>query len=314
MAGVTLPAARLTLEESVALDTHEYTIERGLRTFYAVGNALAAIRDQRLYRATHFTFEQYCEARWNIKQSRAYQLMDAASVVENLRSSTMVELPQNERQARALAQLAPERQPEAWEQIVETAPNGKVTAAHAERVVEQMQILPSMPPANVLLSSSSEEWYTPPHILDRVVAFFGEIDLDPCSNSKTSPNVPASSHYTKADDGLVQSWRGRVYMNPPYGLGIGLWVQKLLAAYEHGTIEAGVALVPARTDTAWFWPFWRFPLCFVRGRLHFGSPEGKDNSATFPSVIACISTDRETFAACFGELGYIVNEHRETHG
>lgn len=309
MARVTLPAARLTLEESVALDTHEYTIERGLRTFYAVGNALAQIRDQRLYRATHFTFEQYCQERWGMSRPRAYQLIAAADVHTNL--STIVDNPPtNEAQARELARLPPEQQPEVWEQIVETAPNGKVTAAHAERVVEQLQILPAMPPANVLMSSLSEEWYTPPHILERVVEFFGEIDLDPCSNSKTAPNVPARCLYTKADDGLVQQWSGRVYMNPPYGPSIGLWTQKLLAAYASGTIEAGIALVPARTDTAWFWPFWRFTLCFVRGRLRFGSPEGKDNSATFPSVLACVGTDREEFARCFGDLGHVVNEHR----
>ena len=45
----------------------------------------------------------------------------------------------------------------------------------------------------------------------------GEIDLDPCSNSKAQPNVPALNHFTVEDDGLEQKWFGRVYMNPPYG-------------------------------------------------------------------------------------------------
>ena len=39
----------------------ELVIERGQKAFVAVGNALAEIRDQRLYRETHATFEAYCK-------------------------------------------------------------------------------------------------------------------------------------------------------------------------------------------------------------------------------------------------------------
>lgn len=316
MARVTLPAARLTLEESVALDNHEYTIERGLRTFYAVGNALAQIREGRLYRATHFTFEQYCQDRWNIKQSRAYQLMDAAGVVDNLKSSTIVELPANEAQARPLAQLPPDQQPAAWELARDVSPNGKPTAAQVGSAVEQMQLLPEpgLAGRSVHFLHESEEWYTPLHIIERALDFFGEIDLDPCAPDKLVPVVPARTIYTKADDGLIQSWSGRVWMNPPYGDVIGLWTRKLITAYRHRSIEAGLALVPSRTERDWFEELWDFPLCFLRGRLKFRNPTGISNSAPFGSVIACISGDREEFARCFGDLGHIVNEHRGTNG
>jgi len=52
-----------------------------------------------------------------------------------------------ERQLRPLTQLEPDQQVEAWEEAVETAPNGKVTAAHVARVVEKVVTEPNQPDA-----------------------------------------------------------------------------------------------------------------------------------------------------------------------
>jgi hypothetical protein len=61
----------------------------------------------------------------------AYQLIDSASVIENVRNCGQTEtIPTNEFQARPLARLDPEQQREAWQKAVSTAPDGaKVTAA-----------------------------------------------------------------------------------------------------------------------------------------------------------------------------------------
>lgn len=107
----------IVLREDEALNPLEYgilqecesRIEKGLATFIEVGTALLEIRDQRLYREQYRTFEEYCRERWELKQSRAYQLMDSAKIIENL-SSTIVELPRTESQARPLAKLEPEQQ------------------------------------------------------------------------------------------------------------------------------------------------------------------------------------------------------------
>ena len=72
--------------------------------------------------------------------------------------------------------------------------------------------------------SDSDEWYTPPHIVGCVIATMGAIDLDPCSNSRATPTIPARRHFTIDDDGLAQEWHGRVYVNPPYGRVIDLWI------------------------------------------------------------------------------------------
>jgi hypothetical protein len=59
-------------------------IARGLKAFLEVGTALSHIRDLKLHRAGHESFEAYCRDRWAITRGRAYQLIDAASVVQDL--------------------------------------------------------------------------------------------------------------------------------------------------------------------------------------------------------------------------------------
>ncbi len=51
-----------------------------------------------------------------------------------------IQSPTNERQARPLTKLdTPEQQREAWQKAVETAPEGRVTAHHVEKVVREME-------------------------------------------------------------------------------------------------------------------------------------------------------------------------------
>lgn len=127
----------LAPQEKNRLQELEGTIKTNLKAFYEVGNALAEIRDSRLYRETHKTFEDYCRDRWDIARRTAYQMIESYDVVENVRHGAH-KLPVNERQARPLTKLEPEQQVEAWQQAVETAPDGKVTAKHVKKVVNQI--------------------------------------------------------------------------------------------------------------------------------------------------------------------------------
>lgn len=126
-------------------------------------------------------------------------------------------------------------------------------------------------------SSKTSEWPTPQSFFDELNAEFG-FDLDPCS---THENAKCDRHFTAEEDGLRQEWKGTVYVNPPYGKEIGLWVEK---AYRSSLAGATVVcLLPANTDTRWFhdWCL-KGELRFVKGRLKFG--DGKD-SAPFASVV-----------------------------
>jgi DNA N-6-adenine-methyltransferase (Dam) len=127
--------------------------------------------------------------------------------------------------------------------------------------------------------TSSDEWYTPPEVFDALGLTF---DLDPAAPPGGVPWVPASRHFTKHDDGLAQAWNGRVWLNPPYGRATDRWLTKLAA---HGD---GLALVFARTDTAWFQRIAAeaTALCFIGGRLRFHRPDGTPgDTAPSPSLL-----------------------------
>lgn len=115
----------------------EAVIEQGLKTFVEVGTALMEIRDGRLYRAQYRTFESYCRERWGLERRRAYQLIDAAAVVENVKNFSQP--PAVESHAAALATVEPEQQSNVWERAVETAPDGRVTAAHVKQVAKEFR-------------------------------------------------------------------------------------------------------------------------------------------------------------------------------
>ena len=167
---------------------------------------------------------------------------------------------------------------------------------------------------DVFYSSTTPEWNTPRHVIDRVVTVLGSIDLDPCSNSRVDPNVPADRHYTREEDGLCQTWTGRVYMNPPYGRELGSWVRKLTDAYQAHRVCEAIALLPARTDTQWFRALRVYPKCFVTGRLKFGDAR---NSAPFPSMVVYLGNRPRHFAEAFLPLGDIYtclpNGHDRSH-
>ncbi|MHC5748898.1 MAG: hypothetical protein ACYTXT_45125, partial [Nostoc sp.] len=54
------------------------------RAFFEAGKALTELRDRRLYRSTHKTFEEYCRERFGHSRRQSYLLMDAAVVFDNL--------------------------------------------------------------------------------------------------------------------------------------------------------------------------------------------------------------------------------------
>lgn len=326
----------LTAEEQRDLTMHEQRIETALDQMLAagviVGVNLREINHKRLYRA-YGTFEQYVADRWQKGRQWAYQLIGAAQVLDNIGLTNVshgVQIP-TERQLRPLTALPAEVQPIAWQEAQERS-GGKPTARVVEEVVREMRgdalppeaiaadvaevLDPPIEPAQAvdlrprvnagLFTSATPEWYTPGKIIDRVISVFGEIDLDPCSNSKdrNRANVPALNYWTKEDDGLAQPWLGRVYMNPPYGDEIGGWVERMVSAYQSGEIIEAIALLPARTDTAWFQPLFDYSVCFVRGRLKFS---GSENSAPFPSVVVYLGADQDCFKDWFNEVGPIVS-------
>ena len=137
---------------------------------------------------------------------------------------------------------------------------------------------------------ATDRWFTPPDLLARIADFFEGEYLDPC---------PACVEGEPIENGLWMAWRGRVYVNPPYGRAIRPWIQRAVTE----PVDELLLLVPARPEVGWFQPLWALDLCFIRGRLHFS---GHRDNAPFPSVLVYRGPRREAFAQAFSELGHIV--------
>ncbi len=82
------PLVRSTVESPLAPDERsrltelEQIVEEGFEAFVVVGRALLEIRDSRLYRETHTTFEAYCRERWGMSARHANRTIAASEVVE----------------------------------------------------------------------------------------------------------------------------------------------------------------------------------------------------------------------------------------
>jgi phage N-6-adenine-methyltransferase len=141
----------------------------------------------------------------------------------------------------------------------------------------------------VWASSATDLWATPQDFFDALHAEFG-FDLDVCA---TPENAKCSRYFTRDDDGLAQPWTGVCWMNPPYGRGIGAWLRKAWESAQAGATV--VCLVPARTDTAWWWDYaMKGEVRFIRGRLKFG---GHKTNAPFPCAVVVFRPASEAAAA-----------------
>ena len=98
-----------------------------------------------------------------------------------------------------------------------------------------------------MYTSDQTEWETPQLLFDAYNDIYN-FTIDVCAQPF---NTKVDRYYTPEDDGLSQSWSGEVvWMNPPYGTEVPKWTLK--AAKERKRAIAIVALLPARTDTAWW--------------------------------------------------------------
>ncbi len=118
------------------------------RAFFEAGAALRQLRDKRLYRSSHKTFEAYCRDRFNYSRDAADLKIAAAKVYENLQqflptNGRQIPMPTNERQLRDLAKanLDPKTQAFVWLEGVDSAgnklPSGRIIKGIVERLKEK---------------------------------------------------------------------------------------------------------------------------------------------------------------------------------
>lgn len=132
------------LSESEAKERHRLEL-RVERAFFDSGKALTQLRDQKLYRSTHKTFEAYCQERFGFSRRHPYRLMEAAAVVDNLEAFCVQIghiLPAKESVCRPLVELKPDEQRTAWQQIMQTTGGRQPTAQIVKSAVEQIKSKP----------------------------------------------------------------------------------------------------------------------------------------------------------------------------
>jgi phage N-6-adenine-methyltransferase len=187
-------------------------------------------------------------------------------------ASEVSPLTPNERyQFRALAE-----EPAVVEAIVSAEDESEVSRAALLRVASGTKL-------DVHFSSASDDWSTPEDLFLILDEEFG-FTLDVCASGD---NAKVPNYYDREQNGLAQTWTGSCWMNPPYGGEIGAWIEK-----AHNSAVAGttvVCLVPARTDTGWWWNHVRYgEVRFMRGRLKFG---GAETSAPFPNAVVVFGVE-----------------------
>lgn len=90
---------------------------------------------------------------------------------------------------------------------------------------------------------ATDEWYTPPHVFKALGCPF---DMDVASPLPHLKYIPAREFLTAHS--LEQTWRGFIWMNPPFGgrNAISPWLDKFFIHSD------GIALVPDRTSAPWW--------------------------------------------------------------
>jgi hypothetical protein len=159
--------------------------------------------------------------------------------------------------------------------------------------------------SQLVLQSLSNEYYTPRQYVEAARTVLGSIDLDPATSETANRTVRARRFFTAQQDGLTKEWRGRVFLNPPYGGQAGAFVSKLCREYAAGHVTAAILVLSSRaTETSWFAPMWDGTLCFTDHRIEF---YGKSKfSPTTGSIFVYLGNHPARFAECFKQFGAVV--------
>jgi hypothetical protein len=171
---------------------------------------------------------------------------------------------------------------------------------------------------NIQHSSRTDQWGTPPYIVEAVRKVLGTIDLDPASSAKWNQTVGATRFLTEG----LESWEStepqNVYLNPPGGKQgnkslAGLFWQRLMVERDVGLVRHAVFMAFSaealqNTQGKGCAPIMAFPFCVPSKRLHFVSDSGKKDAPSHSNVIVYVpgTVDyTELFREVFAPIGCV---------
>lgn len=153
------------------------------------------------------------------------------------------------------------------------------------------------------------DFYTAPAITEAARAALGEIDLDPASCRLANREVKAKRYYSVREDGLLQPWYGRVWLNPPFPW--ELWVEKFCSEWDARNIQAAIVLCETRVTTAFY--FQRMigrsaAVLKMTGRHTFWGP--KAGAPDEGHELYFYGADPALFAKAFAQFGRVFVPHQ----
>lgn len=299
--------SHLNVNNQQALVQYEAVIEKGLQTFYDVGQALKSIRDQRLYRDQYETFEDYCRERWGFTDERARLLMRSSEVIDTLKETPTIVgvLPQNEAQVRPLITLPTEDRIAVWQEAVETAPNGKVTGAHVQQVADDhaktfnyKRDAKASRAADEYVPQGYDACQTPAYALDPLLPYLkpewtiwepahGEGYLTGALFDSGFSGVETSDILTGQNFFAYEppQWDCLV-TNPPFSLKFK-WLERCYQLGKPFALLVPVEMLGVKTAQELIVPR-GFEIMLLNRRVNFKMPnKGWDSSAQFPVMWVC---------------------------
>ena len=164
--------------------------------------------------------------------------------------------------------------------------------------------------AHVANNSGNNEWYTPARHIELARAVMGGIDTDPASSEIANRTVKAAQFFTADDDGRSKTWKGRVWMNPPYAQPLmNDFAEAVASKFEAGEIEQACILVNNATETQWFQRILApaAAVCFPKSRIKFIDLAGNPSGAPLQGqAIVYMGENVQAFVEAFGEEGAVL--------
>ncbi len=137
----------LTAKEQKLLADCEADIEQNFQGAFLLGYRFEQIRDKRLYRSTHKTFELYCSDRWDLSKTHANRLIQAHLCETHLKGIKDVEVyvPTKESQVRQICDLPPEKQVEVAHEVFAAVGDREAGAVDFGEAREKLYPKPKAP-------------------------------------------------------------------------------------------------------------------------------------------------------------------------